>query len=130
MRPAVAIVLGIVLTMGLAYAGQLATAVLLAAPDGSPLPLGRTFFSATLAITFGASVVGAFVGAHLASSRRNVVAVAIALASAAFGVIAALDAPPEAPPIVAWMMPVVALLGGLGGGGVRAMNRSARPSPR
>ena len=33
---------------------------------------------------------------------------------------------PEAPPWIAWSLPVLAFVGALGGGGVRAMNRSAR----
>jgi hypothetical protein len=126
MRPPLAAVLGIVLTLGLSFVGQLVTTSLLAAPDGAPLPIGRTFLSATLALTFGAAVIGAFVAAHLASAHRFRVALAVAIATALFGVLSALTAPDEIPLWIAWAMPLVAFLGALGGGAVRAMNRSGR----
>lgn len=126
MRPPLAVVAGLVLTLALSLAGQLLTTSLLAAPDGAPLPIGRTFLSATLALTFAASVIGAFVAAHLASAQRFRVAAAVALGSALFGILSALTAPEDTPPLVAWSMPFVALFGGLGGGAVRASSPSAR----
>lgn len=126
MRPALATVVGITLTIVLAFAGQLATGALLAAPDGAPLPVGRTLLSATLALTFGASVIGGFVGAHLAQSHRGRVTLAVAAAAGALGVMSALEAPPDAPAPVAWALPVLAVIGALAGGGLRQMSRWGR----
>lgn len=128
MRPALAAVLGIALTLVLSLAGQLATTALLAAPDGSPLPVGRTFLSVTLAITFGASVLGGFTAAHASSGRRSRVVLAVAISSALFGVLSALQAPSDAPPLIAWSLPVLAFIGVLGGGAVRRLNPSSRSS--
>lgn len=94
-------------------------ASLLAAPDGSPLPLGRTYLSATLAISFAAAVVGGFVAAHAATSHRVQSAAVVAALSAALGVMSALSAPPGTPAVIAWALPVLAAIGALGGGGVR-----------
>lgn len=121
MRPPLATVLGIVLALVLSFVGQLVTTSLLAAPDGAPLPIGRTFLSATLALTFGASVIGGFIAAHAASAHRFRVALAVAVALAVFGVLSAMTAPAETPPLIAWAMPIVALLGALSGGAMRAI---------
>jgi len=126
MRPVLAATLGIALTLVLSFVGQLATAVLLAAPDGAPLPIGRTFLSATLAITFGAAVLGGFVAALVSSAHRGRVTLAVALGAACSGILSATEAPPDAPMAIVWSLPVVALVGALAGGGVRLLNRSSR----
>lgn len=120
MRPPLAAVLGIVLMIALAIASELVTASLLVAPDGAPLPVGRTFLSVTLGCTFGAAVVGGFAAAHATSARRGVVVGAVALAGLVLGVLSSLQAPPDAPLVVAWAMPVLAVLGSLAGGAVRS----------
>ena len=124
MRPALAAVLGIAVTLVVSLLGQLALATWLVAPDGAPLPMGRTLLSGALAITFGASVLGGFVGAHTITHRWRVV-LAVALAAALSGVLSAMRAPADAPALVAWSLPVLALVGALGGGAMRSLNRSA-----
>jgi hypothetical protein len=118
-RPTVAVLAGLALVVVLSMAGQTLAASWLAAPDGSPLPVGRTYLSATLAITFAAAVVGGFVAAHGASAHRFRVAAAVAALSAGLGVMSALSAPEGTPAVIAWAMPGLAALGALGGGGVR-----------
>lgn len=126
--PALAAVVGLAVVLGVSFAGQLVTSALLAAPDGAPLPVGRTFLSATLAIAFGASVLGGAVGTHVASAAKGRVMVGIAVLSALLGVVSATSAPPGTPAVVAWALPFLAFVGALGGGAVRALNRSPRSS--
>ena len=126
MRPAFASVLGIAVMLGVSALGQLATASFLVAPDGAPLPIGRTFLSATLALTFGAAVVGAALGTATSRGSKGRVALAIAICGALFGVLSATSAPPETPALVAWAMPVLAFAGAMAGGAVRGLNRPAR----
>jgi hypothetical protein len=38
----------------------------------------------------------------------------------------AIEAPADAPAMIVWSLPVIALAGALAGGGIRAMNRSSR----
>lgn len=104
---------------GISIATETMTASMLVAPDGSPLPAGRTFLSVTLGCTFGAAVLGGFAAAHATSGRRAIVVGAVAAAGLALGVIASLHAPPDAPLVVAWAMPVLAVIGALAGGAVR-----------
>jgi hypothetical protein len=125
MRHAIAIVLGLVTTVALSLTGQLALSSVLAAPDGSALPLGRTFLSATLALAFAASVAGGFVAAHAAPSHRMRAALGVALGVLALGIVATHDAPPGAPRVIVWALPALAWVGALGGGVVRATVRGA-----
>jgi len=123
MRPALAAVVGIAITLLVSFLGQLALATWLVAPDGAPLPIGRTLLSGALAFTFGASVLGGFVAAHAITHRWQVV-VSVAVVAALSGVLSAMQAPADAPALVAWSLPVLAFVGALGGGAIRSLNRT------
>ena len=125
MRPLLAVSLGFAATLVLSTLGEIVLDAALAAPDGSPLPLGRTFLSATLAVAFAASVVGGFIAAQLARSDRLRAALGVAALSAALLALSALDAPADAPSVIAWALPVLAFVGAASGGAIRANVRAA-----
>ena len=125
MKQPLAILLGLGVSLVLLVVGALIASAALLPPGVDwvahmPPP---AFLAALLGITFGAGVIGGYVAAHATSAQRFRTAVGVAAALAAL--VIALHFVPFArqPTVFLWLAPLLAVLGALGGGGIRTLVR-------
>jgi hypothetical protein len=127
MKPAFAVLIGVIVSVVLIIVGTLIAAAELLPPrvDWVAHMPGPAYLAATLGLSFGAAVLGGFVAAQLSQAHRFRVAAAVA------GVLAVLELASfilpftGTPPFFLWLVPLLVAVGALAGGGVRALDRAS-----
>jgi hypothetical protein len=120
-----AILLGLGVSLMLIVIGTLIASAQLLPPgvDWVAHMPGPTYLAATLGLSFGASVLGGYVAASVASAQRFRAAIGVAVGLAVLELVSFVWPFTGQPPFFLWLLPLLALAGALAGGGVRSLAR-------
>lgn len=127
MKPVFAILVGLSVSVVLLVVGTGIASMQLLPPgvDWVAHMPGSTYLAATLGISFGASVLGGYVAAQLASRHRFRSAAGVAALSSVLMLLSFVLPFTGQPPFFLWLVPVLVAGGALAGGAVRALVRDA-----